>query len=150
MKKDRVRDLFLEQLRKTPIVGVAAEKAGVSRRAIYNWRESDPAFAKEMEAALEEGEALLNDLTEGQLVNLIREGHLPAVTFWLRKRNPKFRDRVDITARVERNDAMTPEQEAAMRAALDLAARAQNQEPDATADTTPNKPSHEPGTEPGS
>ena len=48
MKKDRLQTLFLEQLTKLPIISIAAEKAGVARRTVYNWRE-DPEFAKQME-----------------------------------------------------------------------------------------------------
>lgn len=120
MKTDQAQALFLEQLTKLPIISIAAEKAGVARRTIYYWRENAE-FAKKMDAAIEEGEALLNDLGESQLVSLMRDRSWPAISFWLRHRNPKFRDTLDITARLERNEELTPEEEATVSHALRLA-----------------------------
>jgi hypothetical protein len=122
MKKDRIRGLFLDQLRKVPIVQVACEKVGISRNAVYRWKREDKEFAKEMETALEEGEALVNDMSESQLITLIREKNWPAISFWLRHRNPKYRDRVEVTAKIQQpQDELTEEQEAAVRRALKLA-----------------------------
>jgi hypothetical protein len=122
MKKDRVADLFLEQIRKIPIVQVACEKVGLNRNTVYRWRADDPEFAKAMDAALAEGEALINDMGESQLLTLMKEKNWHAISFWLRKRNPKFRDKVEVTARIERDEALTPEQEEMVRRALGLAA----------------------------
>jgi hypothetical protein len=119
MKKNKVKDAFLEQLRKVPIIQVACEKVGVSRNSVYRWKNDDPEFAKEMETALEDGEALVNDMTENQLMVLIREKNWHAISFWLRKRNPKFKDRVEITTKVEQVDVpLTPEQEELMKEGL--------------------------------
>ena len=42
MKKDKVKDAFLEQLRKVPIIQVACEKVGISRNSVYRWKNEDP------------------------------------------------------------------------------------------------------------
>ena len=118
MKKDKVRDAFLENLRKVPIVQVACEKVGVSRNSVYRWRDSDPEFAKEMDKALEDGEALVNDMSESQLLTLIREKNFAAIRFWLRHRHDKYRERIDVTAHIEKDESLTPEQEATVREAL--------------------------------
>src|SRR5665213_648302 len=116
MKKNKVKDAFLTELRKVPIVQVACEKVGVSRNSVYRWRNEDAKFLEEMEAALAEGEALVNDMTESQLLSLIREKDWAAISFWLRKRNPKFRDKVEVTATVERVDRpLSPEDEELMK-----------------------------------
>jgi len=121
MKKIRIKNEFLEQLRKVPIVQVAAEKVGISRNSVYRWRNTDKKFCAEMDKALEEGEALVNDMSESQLLTLIREKNYPAISFWLRHRNPKFKERVEVTALIqERQDSLTPEQEAVVREALRL------------------------------
>jgi len=123
MKKNRVKGAFLEQLRKIPIVAVAAEKVGVSRNSVYKWRNADEAFRDEMDAALAEGEALVNDMGESQLLSLIQEKNWSAISFWLRHRNPKFRELVEVTATVQSaQEALTPEQEDVVRRALRLAA----------------------------
>lgn len=123
MKKNKVKNAFLEQLRKIPIVTVACEKVGVSRNSVYRWKNEDEEFSKEMEAALADGEALVNDMSESQLLSLIQEKNWSAISFWLRHRNPKFRERIEIDARINNlTEKLTPEQESIVREALRLAA----------------------------
>jgi hypothetical protein len=119
MKKAKTKDLFLEQLKKVPIVQVACEKTNLSRNTIYRWRKEDKNFLQEMETALAEGEALVNDMTESQLLTLIREKNWPAMSFWLKHRNPKFRERLEVTT-VTEDDDLSPEQEALVKKALEL------------------------------
>jgi len=122
MKKDKNRDLFLEQIRKVPIVQVACEKVGLSRNTIYRWRQDDPEFKKQLEEALAEGEALVNDMSESQLLSLIREKNWSAISFWLRHRNPKFRERLEVTAKLQTpHEELTEEQATVVQEALRLA-----------------------------
>lgn len=126
MKKEKVKDAFLEQLRKVPIIQVACEKVGISRNSVYRWKNEDPEFEKELTTALEEGEALVNDMSENQLLVLIREKNWHAISFWLRKRNPKFKDKIEVEVR-PKEEALTPEQEATVREALRLAGTLSNE-----------------------
>lgn len=119
MKKNRVKDKFLESLRKVPIVQIGCEKVGVSRNSVYRWRNNDKKFSEDMDLAMAEGEAFINDISEGQLLNMIKEKSWPALAFWLRHRNPKFRDKVEITTKVI-DEKLTPEQEEIVRKALEL------------------------------
>ncbi len=128
MKKNKKQNEFLEQLKKIPIISVAAEKTGLSRNSIYRWKNKDKEFEKEMESAITEGEALINDMTESQLLSLIKDKSWPAISFWLRHRNPKFRERVEVTAKIEDSESLTPEQEALVRKALALASIAPSNE----------------------
>lgn len=127
MKKNRVKGEFLEQLRKVPIVQVACERVGISRNTVYRWRKEDSAFCKEMDIAIAEGEALVNDMSESQLISMIREKSWPAISFWLRKRSPKFRDRIEVTTNSAPQDELSPEQETVVKEALRLASIAINQ-----------------------
>ena len=121
MKKNKVRGAFIDHLKKVPIVQVACEKIGVSRNSVYRWRDTDPEFKAEMEKALAEGEALVNDMTESQLLSLIKEKNWPAMSFWLKHRNPRFRERVEVNATIEEVPGkLSPEQEAVVRRALSL------------------------------
>lgn len=127
MKKKKIKNIFLEQLRKIPIVTVACEKVDISRNSVYRWRNEDEEFLKEMEVALAEGEALVNDMSESQLLSLIQDRSWQAISFWLRHRSPKFRDRVEITAKIK-NETLTPEEEIIKREALKIAAGINNDE----------------------
>ena len=122
MKKDRTREAFIAQLSRVPIIEVACEKTNVSRMSINRWRKEDKEFDKAVTEAMNEGDAFMNDLTESQLISLIKDKHWPAISFWLRARNPKFRDKIDITARIEKKEELTPEQQEVVRRALQHAA----------------------------
>ena len=112
-KKNKVKDSFLDELRKIPIVQVACEKSGVSRNSVYRWRKEDEEFSKAMDIALQEGEDLVNDMSESQLLTLIKEKSWSAISFWLRHRNPKYKDKVEVTTKVSiDDDTLTDEQEA--------------------------------------
>ena len=121
MKKNKLRDSFLEQLKRIPIVQVACEKVNVSRVSVYRWKRDDPEFSKAVDEALVEGEALVNDMTESQLLTLIKEKNWNAISFWLRHRNPKFRERVEVTTKIEEQESLTPEQERMVKEASRLA-----------------------------
>ncbi len=119
MKKDRVKDLFLEQLKKVPNVQVAVEKVGIARSTVYKWKSEDEAFAKAMEEALAEGEAMLNDLGENQLYSLMLERHYPSIQFWLRHRNPKFKDKIEVITRTaEEKEKISAEQDSIVEQGL--------------------------------
>ncbi len=122
MKRNRIMDLVLEQLKRVPIIQVAAEKVGVSRTTIYRWRDENEQFRKDLGAALSEGEALINDMGESQLLTLMKDKHWPSIQFWLKHRNPKFRERVEVTASFQTpQEELTPEQQTIVREALRLA-----------------------------
>ena len=92
IKKRQVaeKEVLLEQLRKYPIVLVACEKAGVARPTYYRWRDKDKKFAEAVEKAMDEGEDFFNDLSEHQLLSLMKDKHWGAIRYWLEKRHPKF------------------------------------------------------------
>lgn len=120
MKKSKSAKQFLLELAKVPIVQVACEKAGLSRNTVYRWRKEDKDFEKKMDQALTDGVALVNDMSESQLLTLIKEKNFPAVRFWLNKRHPAYKDKLEVT-RMGAIDELTPEQEATVRQALEMA-----------------------------
>jgi len=114
---------LLEEFRKMPILQIALERAGVkSRSTYYEWREKDKAFAKQADKAIGEGEALITDMSESQLISMIREKYFPAVQLWLRQHHPKYAAKVEVTAHVTKKDELTPEQQEIVRKALKHAA----------------------------
>ena len=122
MKKNRIKKLFLEQLGKIPIVQVSCEKVSVSRNTVYRWRKEDPEFSKSMDEALAAGEAIVNDMSESQLLSKIKNGEWPPISFWLRKRHPKFKDRLEITGTLQGpQEELSPEEEMIVKEALRLA-----------------------------
>ena len=118
MKKDKVKTAFLEQLAKIPIIQLACEKVGVSRATVYRWR-ADDNFKKQIDEALKEGEKMINDMSEAQVIALIKEKKWQAISFWLRHHHPKYAQRIEITTR-EPQEELNPEQAAVVKEALRL------------------------------
>ncbi len=121
MKKNKKQDEFLEQLKKIPIVLVACEKVGLSRNSVYRWRKEDESFAKAMDEALAEGEELVNDMSESQLLTMIKEKNWSAISFWLRHRNPKFKEKIQVEGTINTIQELNPEQKELVKKALELA-----------------------------
>jgi hypothetical protein len=120
MKKNKLQDQFLEELAKVPIVQVACEKTGLSRNSIYRWRKEDKTFEKKMDEALASGVAFVNDMSESQLLTLIKEKSYSAISFWLRHRNDNYKDKLEVTTK-EDSGELTKDQEKIVRNALKLA-----------------------------
>lgn len=141
MKRDRVQELFLEQLKKVPIIQVGAEKVGISRSTVYRWKDESEQFRKDLETALAEGEAFINDMSESQLLTLIKDKHWPAIQCWLKHRHPKFRERIEVTANIQSpQEELTPEQQAIVREALRLAHLTTHQQSNEPSSTEPPHP----------
>ena len=85
--------LLLENLERIPIAQIACDKAGINRTTYYRWRDKDPKFQEAADEAIKKGDDLINDMSVSQLISLVKDKHLPAITFWLRRRHPKFKDR---------------------------------------------------------
>jgi len=120
MKKDKTSKQFLEELKKVPIVQVACEKTGVSRNSVYRWRRGDKKFEEEMDKAMSEGVAFVNDMSESQLLTMIKEKNWSAISFWLRHRNDNYKTKIEVTTN-ERIDELTPDQQKVVKQALRLA-----------------------------
>lgn len=120
MKKNKLQDQFLEELAKVPIVQVACEKTGLSRNSVYRWRKEDKTFERKMDEALKSGVAFVNDMSESQLLTLIKEKSYSAISFWLRHRNDNYKDRIEITTK-EDSGELTKEQQKVVKHALKLA-----------------------------
>ena len=89
-RKDTNKEKFLAQLKTFPVVEVACKRAGISRATVYRWRDEDSEFAEAIETAKDAGIEYMNDLTESQLISLIREKHPTSVRFWLQRHHPRY------------------------------------------------------------
>ncbi len=123
MKKDKTKELLIEQLKKTPIVQIACEKIGLGRATFYRWKKENKEFAKDADEAITEGEMLITDMSESQLISLVRDKNFAAIQLWLRHHHPKYAQRIEISGNINQpQEELNPEQEAIVRDALRLAA----------------------------
>lgn len=129
MKPDKIKNLILEQLGKIPIVQIACEKAGVSRATYYRWRKDDKEFERSADEAIIEGEALISDMSEHQVISLIRDRNFQAIQLWLKHHHPKYGNKVEVTGNLKlEEEPLTQEQQALVEQALELAGLKINQE----------------------
>lgn len=112
--------VVLEQLRKIPIVQIACERSNIGRSTYYRWRREDAKFKKATDEAMRDGEEMINDLSESQLITLIKEKNFPAIQLWLRQHHPKYRNKVEVTTRTEEDEQLTPEEAKLVRNALGI------------------------------
>lgn len=96
-KKETTKQLFIEQIRKTPIMQAACEKVGVPRGTVYRWKKEDPEFAKALDDALSEGRSMVSDAAVSQLLTAIKAGDLGAIKFWLRHFDENFKTKVEFS-----------------------------------------------------
>ncbi len=120
MKKIKLQNQFFEELKKVPIVQVACEKTGLSRNSVYRWKKDDKSFSVKMDQAMSVGVAFVNDMSESQLLTMIKEKNWSAISFWLKHRNDNYRDKVEITTKEDKEE-LTPSQVKIVKQALRLA-----------------------------
>ncbi len=122
LRQAKEKELILEQLRRIPIIQVACEKAGVARATFYRLRNDDPNFKRAIEEAVGEGVAFITDMSESQLITLIKEKNWPAISFWLRHHHPNYTNKLEIVgSSLVTYEELTPEQEKLVKRAMELA-----------------------------
>jgi ACT domain-containing protein len=87
-EKDKLA--LLETLKEMPIIQVACKKVGINKSTYYRWRKEDGDFLKQSEDALKQGFEFINDMSESQIVQLIREKKMPAISMWLKNHHPIY------------------------------------------------------------
>jgi transposase-like protein len=113
---------LLEKLKETPVIEIVCRKIGIARATYYRWRLADEKFAREADLALGEGSALVNDMAESQLLSAIKDQNMTAIIFWLKHHHSAYATKVEVTAQLKnQNETLTPEQEALVTKALQLA-----------------------------
>lgn len=122
-RQSKNKEQLLEILRKTPIVQIACEKAGVGRASYYRWRKEDADFAQQSDQALQDGSLLVNDMAESQLMSAIKDKNMTAIIFWLKHHHPAYATKVEVTTTSKDKEIyLTDEQKELLNKALEMAA----------------------------
>jgi hypothetical protein len=120
MKKNSHAPKFLEEMRKVPIVQVACEKVGISRNTVYRWLKEDKQFAKDFTEAETAGVEFVNDMSESQLLQLIKDRKFPAIRLWLTNHHKRFATK-PLSEQHGREKELTDEQKDTIKQALQYA-----------------------------
>ena len=73
-----------------------------------------------MDKAMIEGVAFVNDMSESQLLTLIKEKNWQAISFWLKHRNDNYKNKLEITTKDD-SEELTSSQAKIVKQALKLA-----------------------------
>ena len=119
-KTDQNKKIFLDQLSKNAVVEGGCQRIGISRMTFCRWRREDKEFAQKVDEAILEGNLLICDLAENQLIALIKDKNFSALQLWLRTHHPSYASRLEVSGRIDVNEELTPEQEALVKKALKL------------------------------
>ncbi len=120
-KSNKLKEALLDQLKKTPIIQIACEKLNISRMSFYRWKQEDKEFAAKVDEALLDGQLLVNDLAESQLISAIKDRNMHAVMAWLKHHHPSYKTKVQIEGTVNTIQELSPEQKELVKKALELA-----------------------------
>ena len=113
---------LLDRLQKVPIVEAACKQSNIPRSTYYRWRKDDDVFAVACDEAIASSTESINDMAESQLISAIKDGKLPATTFWLKHRHRAYTTKVELNAKIDQSqDQLTPEQMEVVSKALSLA-----------------------------
>lgn len=124
-RQSKNKELLLGILKKTPIVQIACEKANIGRATYYRWHKDDPEFAKASDQALLDGNLLVNDMAESQMMSAIKDKNMTAIIFWLKHHHPAYATKIEITATNKNQDIeLTDEQKELLNKALEMVALA--------------------------
>lgn len=122
MKKSKdTKELFLEQLKKIPIIQIACEKLGISRASFYRWKQEDTDFAEATDKAILEGYFLVNDLAESQLIGAVKDRNMQAIMYWLKHHHKDYKNKLELEGTVNTVQELSSEQKALVKQALEFA-----------------------------
>lgn len=122
-RQARDKQTLIDQLNKTPIIHVACEKTGIARATYYRWRKEDEKFAAVADEAIHEGERIINDMAESQLISAIRDKNMTAIIFWLKSHHPLYANKVEVTGRIKHEYKLSDEEEVLITKALSMMTR---------------------------
>lgn len=121
VRQDKLKTVFLEQLKRTPTIETACQKVGIGRATVYRWVNSNKQFKKKVEEALTEGRTFMSDVAESQLFSLIGDKKIEAIRLYLSTHNSRYNNKIELSGTVTTKDApLTKEQKQLIKKALQL------------------------------
>jgi hypothetical protein len=120
--KKKNKELIIEGLKKTPIIQLVCEKVGIARSSFYRWHKKDKKFSEEVDKAIIEGNHMINDMAESQLLSAIKDRNMTGIIFWLKNHHRAYADKLRLSGKIKtENEKLNPEQEETLRRAIELA-----------------------------
>lgn len=120
-RQDKLKEVFLEQLKRTPTIETACQKVTIARSTVYRWIRENKKFEKQVDDSLTEGRTFMSDIAENQLFSLIGEKKIEAIRLYLSTHNPRYGNKLELSGMVStKTEPLTREQKKLIREALKL------------------------------
>lgn len=107
-RQEKDKQTLVDTLKEMPIIQVACKRSGLSRATYYRWRKDDPGFFRQSEDAIIQGIEFINDMSESQLITLIREKKMPAIAMWLRNNNKRYGAKPQLKSQATHLESLSP------------------------------------------
>lgn len=119
-RQTKLKEALINTLKEMPIIEVAVKRIGIGRDTYYRWKAQDQEFFKRSQEAMMQGIEFINDLSESQIITLIKDKKMSSIKFWLKHNHPKYRERIEITTNTQPQEELNPEQALIVKEALRL------------------------------
>jgi len=119
-RQEKDKQAVLDSLKEMPIAQIACKKAGISRATYYRWRSEDKIFRRSADDALAQGIDYINDMSESQMITLIKEKKMPAIAMWLRHNHIRYGSKGIQRIPISPNKELTLEEDELVKKALVL------------------------------
>lgn len=124
VRQNKLKEAFLEQLKRTPTIETSCQKVVISRATVYRWIKTSKQFEKKVDEALNEGRIFMSDIAENQLFSLIGDKDIAAIRLYLSTHNARYNNKIELSGTVVTKDApLTAEQKKLIREALKLSSK---------------------------
>lgn len=121
-RQGETKQALIEILKEMPVIQVACKKVGIGRATYYRWLKEDNGFARLAKEALSEGVEYINDMSESQVIQLIKDKKMPAITLWLKNNSPRYGKKTATRGPDLSLPELTPAEERIFQQALALSA----------------------------
>jgi len=121
VRQNKLKEAFLEQLKRTPTIETSCQKIGIARATVYRWIKASGKFEKKVDEALTEGRTFMSDIAENQLFSLIGDKKIEAIRLYLSTHNARYGNKLELSGSVpSKDESLTKEQKKLIRKALSL------------------------------
>ena len=120
-RQEKEKSALLTILKEMPIIEVACKRIGISRGTFYRWQQEDKIFKRQSMDAMEQGIEFINDMSESQIIQLIKKEKMPAISMWLKHNSKRYGAKSRTYNPVSSTEDLTPEEENLVLEALALA-----------------------------
>ena len=127
LRQKKLKEAFLEQLKRTPTIETSCQKVSTSRASVYRWIKASKRFENQIDEALVEGRTFMSDIAENQLFSLIGDKKIEAIRLYLSTHNARYSNKLELSGAVSTKDEpLTTEQKKLIREALKLSSLQNN------------------------